>query len=185
MEDKSIIDLFFARDENAIEETRLKYESFLSSLAFGILKVKEDSEECVSDTYFKAWNEIPPQRPGFLKYWLGRITRNLSLNLWNKNHASKRYSGLEVILDELSQCIPSPADTEKEADAKELTEFLERWLSSLPKEKRKLFLKRYWFGEDIRMLSIEKGTSPAHISKELFNLRKKLKEALLKEGYSI
>ena len=105
MTDTDILKLYFKRDEKAVAETGLKYGQFLLSISFNILKIREDSEECVNDTYIKAWDSIPPQRPQMFKNWLGRTVRNISINLWNKNYALKRYQGLDAIFDELEECI--------------------------------------------------------------------------------
>ena len=101
MEDAQIIDLYFQRDESAITQTAAKYGIFCHKLARNILSVEEDAEECVNDTYLQAWNAIPPLRPDKLGAWLGRVVRNIAINMWNKNHRKKRYSGMELLLAEL------------------------------------------------------------------------------------
>ena len=185
MTDTDILKLYFKRDEKAVAETGLKYGQFLLSISFNILKIREDSEECVNDTYIKAWDSIPPQRPQMFKNWLGRTVRNISINLWNKNHALKRYQGLDAIFDELEECIPSKDSVYSSMEEKELTAIINRWLYSLEKEERRLFIKRYWYGEEIKNLAKEKGTAPSKISKKLFSLRQKLKNELSKEGYTL
>ena len=106
MEDTQIIDLYFARDERAIEETDAKYGRFCLTLAKNILTLPSDAEECVNDTYLHAWNAMPPERPRLLKGWLGRVVRNLSLDRWRHAHAAKRYAGMDVLLSELDDCVP-------------------------------------------------------------------------------
>ena len=113
MKDEEIIDLFFARNEEAISETEKKYGKYCSYIANNILKNKEDTDECVSDTYLNAWNTIPPQRPSIFKAFLGKITRNLALNLYKKDHTQKRYHGIAIAIDELAECIPDEFDIEE------------------------------------------------------------------------
>lgn len=185
MTDNEILELYFKRDEAAISETSLKYGNFLLAISLNILKLREDSEECVNDTYIKAWDLIPPQRPQAFKSYLGKITRNISINLWNKNHTLKRYHGIEEIFDELEECIPTKDTVFNSVEEKELTEILNKWLYSLKKEERKLFIKRYWYGTGVKELAAENGVSSSRISKKLFNLREKLKNQLSKEGYII
>ena len=117
MKDSEIIALFFAREETAIDETSLKYGRLLQSIAYNILADFQDSEECVSDTYLQAWNSIPPQKPESLSAYLGRIVRNLAINVWHKNRAQKRYNPADVMLDELGDIIPAAATVEEEIDA--------------------------------------------------------------------
>lgn len=113
MEDSEIITLYWNRDERAIAETSTKYGSFCQRIAQNILTVREDAEECVSDTYQQAWTSIPPLRPQRLRPWLGRVVRNLAINRWRRNHAQKRYAGLEALFSELEECIPSGETAER------------------------------------------------------------------------
>lgn len=185
MEDTQIIELFNRRDERAIHETQLKYGAYCRSIAINILTVPADAEECVSDTYLRAWNSIPPENPVKLGAWLGRVVRNIAINLWNKNHRQKRNSGLELLLSELEDCIPSAVTPEHQAEERELTELLNRWLTSLPKDDRRLFLRRYWNGEAVKSLAKEYGTSQGSMAKKMYKLRQNLKQELEKEGYLI
>ena len=183
MEDTQIIDLYFARDERAINETDAKYGRFCLTLAKNILTQPLDAEECVSDTYLHAWNAMPPERPRVLKGWLGRVVRNLSLDRWRRSHAAKRYAGMDVLLSELDDCVPDRgADPAQAAEAAELTEILSRWLSALPAADRNLFLLRYWYGLAPKELSARYGTGAGQITKRLFALRQKLKAHLEAEG---
>lgn len=184
MEDAKIIELYYARNEFAITETERKFGKMLFSIAMNILSSHEDSEETVNDTYGRAWNSIPPQKPESLGAWLGRITRNLSISRWRMNRAQKR-NGIEVMLSELEECIPSFEDTEKEFEAKEITAVLNRWLGSLEKEERMLFVRRYWYGDGIAMLAEKAGIPPKKLSSKMFRLRKSLKDSLEKEGIDL
>lgn len=183
MEDAQIISLFFRRDEAAIAETERKYGTFCHNIALNILSVRADAEECVNDTYLQAWNTIPPLHPEKFGAWLGRVVRNIAINLWNKNHSQKRYAGMELLLNELEDCIPSPATVEREVEEKELTEALNVWLGSLPEDDRILFVRRYWNGEAIKRLAAEYGMPPGNMAKRMFRLRGRLKRFLEEEGY--
>lgn len=183
LEDARLVELFWARDEAAIAESDAKYGSRLKQVSFNILSSHEDSEECLNDTYLKAWLSIPPQRPCYLFAYLGRIIRNLSFNVLEKRHALKR--GGDTLLTELTECIPSQATVEHEIDALELTELLVRWLKGLPAHERILFLRRYWYGDSLRELS-DAGQLPARLlSGRLFRLRKALRKFLEQEGVAI
>lgn len=185
MTDYEIIALFFKRDETAITETEKKYGAYCSSIAKNILDYKQDVEECVNDMYHHAWNSIPPNKPENLGAWLGRVIRNLALDLWKKKHAQKRYIGMEEIFDEIKECIPSPNLVEHEIEEKELTECINQWLKNLPSEDRVLFLRRYWKGDALKVLEKEYQMSHGQIAKKMYNLRADLKTALEKEGYSL
>lgn len=117
MEDAEIINLFLEREERAISETQNKYGMYCCTIAQNILTLKEDVEECINDTYYKAWISIPPTIPNCLKAWLGKVVRNISINLWKKNHAKKNDSGMNILLSELEDCIPSVQDVERQIAA--------------------------------------------------------------------
>lgn len=185
MEDLQIIDLYFKRDEAAISETDKKYGAFCHSIALNILSIHADAEECVNDTYVQAWDTIPPQRPAKFGAWLGRVVRNISINLWNKDRRQKRYAGMEQLLDELGDCIPSLQTPEREIEEKELTEIINKWLLSLLQNDRILFTRRYWNGEALNELAKECGTTPGKLAKRMYKLRQRLKLTLEQEGYSI
>lgn len=182
MEDIQIIKLYWSRDETAIQETNTKYGRLLHSIAFNILSNHEDSEECVNDTYNNAWDIMPPQKPNSLMAFLGRMVRNLSINRWHKNRAQKRYNGAEVLLSELSDCVPASNSVEKAIDTKELSEFISDWLCTLPQDNRVLFLRRYWFGDSIKTLAYECNTTPNKLAARMYRLRQNLKTAMEKEG---
>ena len=185
MEDSQIIGLYFKRDEDAISETEGKYGAFCHGIALNILSISADADECVNDVYLQAWNSIPPQKPDKLGAWLGKVVRNIAFNLWKKNHRQKRYAGMEQLLSELEDCIPSPIPVEREMEEQELTGAINAWLVSLPKNDRILFMRRYWNGETVAALAQENGMSPANMAKRMYRLRKNLKSKLEKEGYSL
>lgn len=185
MEDSQIIDLYFERDEAAISETAAKYGAFCHGIALNILSIHADADECVNDTYLRAWNAIPPQKPIRLGAWLGKVVRNIAFDLWKKNHRQKRYAGMEQLLSELEDCIPSPATVEHQIEEQELTEVINTWLASLPQNDCILFMRRYWNGETVNSLAQESGMSPANMAKKMYRLRQNLKSKLEKEGYSL
>ena len=182
MNDAEIIELYIRRDESAIQETEARYGHYCHAIALNIVSVKEDAEECVSDTYLNAWNSIPPQKPDSLKTWLGKTVRNISLDLWRKNHRQKRYAGMEQLFDELAECIPSPSNIDAELEKQQIVDFLNHWLSKLSKNDRALFMRRYWNGEPVKVLAELYHISPANLANRLYYLRKKLKKSLEKEG---
>lgn len=140
MEDSAIIGLYWERNEQAIQETDVKYGPYCHTIAYNILENQEDSEECVNDTWLRAWNSMPPQRPNYLRLFLGKITRNLSLDVWKNKQAGKRGGGeLALALDELTECVADTKDVEGALQAKELAETIERFLHTLPKRDRELF----------------------------------------------
>lgn len=185
MEDHAIIDLFLNRDETAILETKCKYEGYCFTIANNILGVKEDAEECVNDMYHIAWQSIPPLIPRKLGAWLGKVVRNLAINLWHKNHRQKRYPGMMLLLHELEECIPDINSVEQEVEFNDLTSMLNNWLYSLSKEDRILFMRRYWFGEQLKVLEEAYHMSHGKMAKRMYNLRMDLKDKLKKEGYFI
>ena len=185
MKDLEIIGLFFLRDEKAITETAMKYGTFCHNIALNILSINADAEECVNDTYLQTWNSIPPQKPDKLGAWLGKVVRNIAYNLWKKNHRQKRYAGMEEILNELEDCIPSPVTVEHTIEEQELTKVINAWLASLSEKDCILFMRRYWNGEAVNVLAKEAGVSPAMMAKRMYLLRQRLKSKLEKEGYSL
>ena len=184
MEDMKIVELFWERDESAINHCSDKYGKWLRTIAYNILLNREDSEECENDTYVKAWNAIPPARPQILKAYLGRIIRNLSINRIEEKCAKKR-GGDNLLLSELSECIPSDTSVEAQIELKELTDLIATWLGGLIKEERIIFVRRYWFGDSVKVIAADLKATPNRISGTLFRLRKSLKERLEKEGQII
>lgn len=185
MEDIQIIDLYWLRDERAISETDSKYGAFCHRIAMNILSSFQDSEECVSDAYGRCWDTMPPQRPGSLRAYLGTIIRNLSLSRYRASRAQKRYSGAEVLLSELSDCVPAPESVQRTVEARELGELMSRWLDGLGEEDRALFLRRYWNGDGVKDLAHELGVRPNALTKRLLRLRESLRRSLEREGVSV
>jgi len=185
MTDIQIVDLYWNRDENAIAQSDLKYGSYCRKIAYNILCNIEDTNECVNDTWFRTWENIPPQRPDSLSAFFGRIIRNLSISRYRTNHAKKRYDGITTLLSELEDCIPSKSSTEKTVELKLLTEIIEKWLTNLSKDDRALFLRRYWYGDAVKNLAKECGTSENQMAKRMYRLRNDLKAVLEQEGIDV
>lgn len=183
MEDNAIIDLFFKRSEQAIVETDAKYGGYCYSIAYNILSNREDSQECVSDTYLAAWNAIPPSRPNFFNAFLAKLTRHISIDRWRKTKAKKRGGGeLVLALEELENCV-GLQDTESTFERKELTRVLDRFLLSLPETERNIFLCRYWYLDSIRAISEYSGFTQSKVTSMLHRTRGKLRKVLSEEGW--
>lgn len=183
MEDADIVELYLERNEQAIQETEKTYGGFCYSISFNILRIREDAEECVNDSYLQAWNSIPPARPKNFKSWIGKVVRNLSINKWKYIHRIKRSSETTVLLDELDECMPINESVEDIIDRKEMTRLLNEWLAGLPSDDRIIFLKRYWFGNSVKDIAAERGEKPEKVSKRLYILRKKLHKIIEREVY--
>lgn len=183
MDDNKIIELYLNRIESAITETAGKYGHFLHTISMNIVHSHEDAEECVNDTYLHTWKSIPPTKPLSLKAYLGAIVRNLSLDCYKKRYAAKRASGeFSLLLSELEDCIPTLSTPEKELESKEIAHQISLFLRKLPQEKRLLFIRRYYYCDDIKNLAKRFGFSESKVKSSLFHIRKNLKNHLEKEG---
>lgn len=183
MTDGQIIDLYWQRDTAAIQETSKKYGAYCFTVANGILNNKEDAEECVNDTWLKAWNAIPPQKPAILQMFLAKITRNLSLDRYLSRTAQKRGGGeIHLVLDELAECLPSSSDVAGEYERKELGQLVGKYINKLPPRDRIIFLRRYFFTDSIADIATRYHLSENNITVILSRTRKKIKNYLRKEG---
>ncbi len=186
MEDREIVQLYWNRDETAIKESSVKYGAYCRSIARNILGSWEDAEEVVNDTWLKAWNAIPPKKPSILSVFLGRITRNLSFDIYRREHREKRGGHqIDLVLDELAECVSGKSDPQREFEASQLTEDLNRFLASLPEDKRNMFILRYWYAESIAAIAERFNVSENNVSVTLNRIRKKLKNDLVERGYDI
>ena len=183
MEDTEIIDLYWQRDQRAIDETHGKYGGFLAGIAWNILRSHSDAEECVNDTYLRTWNAIPPARPSAFRAWLGRIVRNLSLDRWKQSRTAKRGGdGMEVLLGELDDCVPEPHGTEKTMEDQEIASLISAFLRRQSPESRIIFLRRYWYGQDIGEIAEALRCGTGKVKSSLFRTRKALRAYLEQEG---
>jgi len=178
MDDEKIIELFFNRSEQAIEEVDKKYGKTCHNISYNILHNKLDAEECVNDAYLGAWNAIPPARPNPLLTYLCKIVRNLSLKRYEFNTAIKRNSTYDVAMEELESCLSSPETVESEIALKELTHIIENFLDSLSTENRVIFLRRYWFSDTYSDIAARVGMTEKNVSVRLTRIREKLRNYL-------
>ena len=184
MEDSAIVQLYWDRDERAIAESDGKYGPLCRSVALRVLGSPEDSEECVSDTWLRSWNAMPPERPARLGAFLAKITRNLALDRWRRDRTAKRYTGETALaLEELGDVV-SGEELEDEVQRRELGRVINGFLRSLPEGDRDLFLRRYWGLETLDALAKAEGMSRSALHRRLKRLRGKLAEHLRKEGFT-
>lgn len=182
MTDQKIIDLYFARDERAILETERAHGAFCMGVSMSILNNRQDAEECINDTYLKAWNAIPPTVPQSLRAFLARIVRNLSIDRYRKKRMKRPTVELEAAMAELAACIPT--ETERE-DAAALSDLLNQFLRTEEETDRRLFLGRYWHGAPVKTLADGSGLSPNAVTKRLGKTRERLRVYLTERGYSV
>ncbi len=179
-QDEDILDLYFARDERAISETDARYGKVCMQVSMNILDSHPDAEECVSDTYLKAWNTIPPTRPQSLCAYICRIARNLSLNRLEKLRAARRSRDMTVSLSELETCIPAPDEGDSE-----LPRHISDFLYGLDTLDCRLFMGRYWYAQSVKALAAEWKLTPGAVSMRLYKTREKLRTYLTERGYTV
>lgn len=184
MEDREIVALFWARAEEAIARTAEKYGAYCRSIIRRILPLAEDVEECLSDTYWGAWNAMPPQRPEVLPPLLGRIARNAALDRYDYCRAGKRQGGFAAVLDELGECVGGDS-TQEAVDCALLGEAISGYLDGLEAVRRQVFLRRYWYCDSIGEIAGRFGFSAAKVKSMLHRTRQGLKDYLRKEGFSL
>lgn len=183
MDDNQIIDLYWARSENAIAETASKYGAYCHSIASNILNDPQDAEESVNDTYLAAWNTMPPKRPSLLAAFLGKITRYISLDRWKQRSRLKRGGGeVPLCLEELEDCVSGRESTEDAVLRKELLSGINCFLEKLPPMERKVFLCRYWYLDSVQEIAQRFGFSQSKTASMLHRIRGKLNRYLEKEG---
>ena len=186
MDDSKIVQLYWDRDEQAIPATSDKYGTYCISIAQNILGNQEDAEECVNDTYMSAWTSMPPHRPNILFVFLGKITRNLSLNRYKQNTAGKRGGGeVPVVLDEIAELVSDTGSVEQEVDRRELVKAIDAFLDRLPTDKRSIFICRYWYFDSVSKIAARFGMTENHVSVTLNRLRVKLHNDLLERGFDL
>ena len=186
MEDRDIVNLYWQRNQDAIRETASKYGGYCKSIAKNILGSNEDAEECVNDTYLRAWNSIPPHRPRILSTYLGKITRNLAFDRFRRKNADKRGGGeIAVVLDELAECVSGIERVEDEVEKKQLLEEINAFLNTLSEENCDIFLCRYWYALPIPEIASRFGRSENDVSVTLNRMRTKLKKYLTERGYDL
>jgi RNA polymerase sigma-70 factor (ECF subfamily) len=183
MEDSQIIELYFKRSEAAIKETKAKYGRLCYHIAFNILNSKEDAEECENDTYLRTWNSIPPKEPHPLPAYLGKIVRNLALQKYEYYTAKKRNRNLELVYNELEECIPGGFDLDDHYSEGQLSELIDIFLRGIDKDSCIIFVLRYWHTNSIKVIATRFHMSESKVKSSLFRTRNKLKLYLEEEGY--
>lgn len=182
MKDSEIIDLYWARSEAAISATEEAYGGYCCAIAYHILRSRRDAEECVNDTFLRAWNAMPPHRPNRLSTFLGKITRNLAINRYRESRTEKRGRGqVELVLSELEDCVPAENTVDRAVEELALTEALNRFLRAQPERKRSIFILRYWYLYPVREIAARYGMRETGVASLLFRMRKELKAYLEKE----
>lgn len=184
MDDKSIVDLYFSRDQEAITQTDKKYGHYCYRIAYNILTNREDAEESVSDTYVAAWRAIPPRRPSVLSTFLGKITRHIAIDRWRERNASKRGGGeVPLALEELQDCVAGMQNVEMDYERKEIIKAYVKFLDALPVTERRVFLCRYWYVDSVEAIADKFGFSQSKVKTMLHRTRSKLRKQLAEEGY--
>ena len=185
LSDEDIIELYWQRDESAIEETDFKYRKYLFTIAYNILYSNEDCEECLNDTYIGTWEAIPPERPNYLKAFLTTIIRRVSINRYNEKNREKRVpSNMTDSLEELGD-IMAENSVIREMQAEELGKIISDYLRSLSKRQRYIFMSRYYMAEPIEKVARELGMSKSTVNKEIAVIKAGLKKVLEREGYRV
>lgn len=186
MDDREIVNLLWQRNETGISELEQKYFAYCHTIAMNILRNAEDAEECVADTWLRVWSSIPPNCPESLKLYVARIVRNLAFNRYRDSHAEKRKGDqLCTPLEELSECIPGQFSMEDILKRWELNRIIQRFIAGLHTNERNLFLRRYYYADDISAIAHRYRMTENHVSVTLYRIRKRLKKLLEKEGYNV
>lgn len=184
MNDDQIIELYWQRNDAAIQETSRKYGAYCFAIADNILNCREDSEECVNDTWLQTWNSIPPQRPNIFRIYLAKIIRNLSFNRHQAQHAAKRGGGeITLVLDELAECIAGESDVVDTYQQKELEQSINCFVRSLAERDGNIFIRRYFFTESVSQIAKCYHLTENNVMVILSRTRRKLRIYLEKEGY--
>ena len=178
MEDTRIIEMFFERDQQAIQELDTKYGKVCHKLSYNIVNNRYDAEECVNDAYLGAWNTIPPTKPQSLQAYICKIVRNISLKIYYRKEAAKRNSTYTIAMEEIEACIADPNTVEAEIEARELARIIESFLDTLTVENRVIFMRRYWFSDSCKDIAEFVGLSEKNISVRLTRIRQKMKSYL-------
>ncbi len=184
-EDIKIIELFYARKEQAIAEVSDKYGAACKAVAKNILKNELDAEECVNDAYLALWNSIPPEKPDPLRSYLFKVVRNISVAKYHTNTSLKRNSYYDTALEELEDCLAAPVGVQEEITAEALSRSIDAFLDTLSKHDRVMFVRRYWYSDSVSELAGRFCISQNNISVRLSRIRDKLKKHLEKEGFEI
>ena len=186
MDDEKIVELYWARNEKAIEETDFKYRKYLFSIAYNVLHDRLDCEECLNDTYLGAWNAMPPSRPNVLKAFLTIITRRIAIKRYHSYLRQNAIpSEMTLSLSELEDFVAGDEDVGADFDAERLGHIISDFVRSLSERRQFIFMSRYYIADSIDTIASDLNLSRSMINKELAAIRSVLKEKLESEGYSI
>ena len=185
MEDSQIIELYWQRSETAITETSKKYGKLCRHIAMNIVGNFSDAEECENDTYVAAWNAIPPTRPNIFSAFLSKIARNIALNRYEYNKAQKRNNEFDLILSELEECIAGRSTVEDAYEEGMIAAMLDEFLEGLSKEKRVIFVRRYWYSDNVKDIAKRMQISESKVKTVLFRTRRQLQEYLAERGVMV
>lgn len=186
IDDAEIVKLYLNRDENAISQSKEKYGKRLRDISYGITADRSSAEEVENDTYFSAWETIPPKEPySYLYAFLARIARNISLSICRSRSTLKRSAHIVELTEEMEQCIPSDEDIAEKLDGDILAEYISNFLRSKPEAKRNIFMRRYWFLDSVESIAKRFELTESNVKTTLFRLRNELKEYLEREGYKL
>lgn len=181
MEDHKIVDLYWQRSECAVKETAAKYGKMLGGISYSLLSSREDAEECVNDTYLKAWNSMPEDRPAYLGAYLSRIVRCISIDRFRAEHRQKRGEA-ESLTDELADCIPAGMTPSEEYENRRISRVINKFLFELDEEKRRMFVRRYFYSDSVSDVARRLNVSVPKVKTTLHRVREELREYLEKEG---
>lgn len=186
MTDEAIVNLYWDRLEQAIVETKQKYEKYLLTISSNVLSDWEDCMENVNDTYMSAWNSMPPHRPQVLSTYLGKINRQGAIDIYRKKTSQKRKgTEYDCCIDEMEEILADGHDVEQTIDARMLSESLNQFIKGMPKAKRAVFIGRYFYMDSMKRIAEYTGMSEQNVKNILHRTRKELREYLIKEGYSV
>ena len=186
MEDERIVALYWQRDETAIRETERKYGRYLTRIAYNILADDEDSRESVNDTYWKAWQSMPPHRPAVLSTYLGRIIRQLAIDRFrNRNRMKRRSSAYALSLSELEECVSGRESPQQQVDLHLLAESINAYLRTLSPKARRVFVGRYYYTDSLKEISACCGISESGVKSLLYRIRQGLRTYLEQEGFTL
>lgn len=186
MEDDQIIGLFAAEDPGAVDAAAEKYGAYCRAIAQNILRDPQDAEECVNDAYLNAWRSLADRKPKNLGTYLGKLVRNLAFTRWRRDHAGKRGGGeTALILDELGECVSGGEDPGDAYDRKELISAIEQFLRSQPEAKRRMFLRRYWYGDSLDEIAKTFSMTKNAVTMSLSRTREKLQKYLYERGFYV
>ena len=183
MDDSQILELYWERNPDAVLQTDRKYGLYCRQVSFNILRSREDAEECVNDSWLKAWHSIPPTKPRHLRAYLAKLTRNVSLDRWDQLQAQKRGGGrTALLLSELSDCIPAAGTVEQALEDRAISAAVSAWLRQQNPRNRVAFVRRYWYADSLTDIVQMTNMSYSSISVRLHRTKNKLKNLLAKEG---